>query len=458
MKKVRIGAGSAGWPDLIHPALEVAEKGNVDYIGFDHLAELTMAILQKMRARDPNRGYIPDIVPLFRRLLPIWEKTGRHFKMISDGGGANPVAAGNALVKIAEDLGLTGMKIGVVTGDDIPISKVDELRAKGLKFKSLDTGEEDIDSIRDRLIGAYAYIGGDRIIEALGQGADIVIGGRFSDNSMYVCPMIYEFGWKFEEPYWDLIGSGVALGHLVECAGWSAGFGSNLWKQNLEPWRNSFPIIEVAENGEAIITKVPGPGGLVKSWTIKEHLVYEVHDPANYIMPDGIADFTTVQLEDVGENMVKATGIRGKPRPENLKFMMGYDDGYIAEGTAVLAWPDAVEKAKRAETFVRELLKIEGLEPRDIHFGYVGINSLMGPGAPWPDYEMNEVGLRVAMKVNTREEARIARLVISMLWGGGGIGTSLLGNALSDRQVIGLWPTLIPRAEVPTTLTMMEVK
>jgi len=463
MKKVRVGAGSSGWPDFKDGALDVARNGDIDYMSFDHLAELTMAILQSQRAKDPNRGYIPEVLPLMRDLLPIWKEKDKHFRMANNGGGANPGKCADEVLKISQELNLGGIKIGVVTGDDIPLSKVDELRAQGLKFKNLDTGEEDIGRVRDRLLGAYAYTGADKIIEAYEQGANLVLTGRASDNSLYCGNFMHPLGWKFEDEYVDRIGMAVIVGHLLECSSWSAGTCSNLWEELEYPKGNpGFPIAEMDEDGGCIITKTPNSGGGIRVLTLKEHLVYEVHDPHNYLMPDGIADITTIKLEQIDKDVVRVSKLgdasRGKKRPDTLKFCLAYNDGYISEETTVISGPKVFKMAEKMEDFIYKRLDYLNLHPKEVLISLVGYNSLQGPTVPPPDpdHEPNELGFRAAFKCDTREEARACRTECGHLaWGccGPGIGFT---QPPAIRPVFALWPTLIPREAVVEQLEIKE--
>ena len=453
MKKIRIASGSAYWGDMLEPAVELCEKGDIQYIGFDHLAELTMAILQRMKAKDPTKGYIQDIIPWMQAILPVCHRKG--IKIITNAGGVNPEAAADEVIKIARSLGIKNLKIGVITGDDVS-GCLDELRAKGYKFANLDTGEEDIDRIKDKIVAANAYIGADKIIGALEQGADIVIAGRISDTAVYVGPIMYEFGWDFKEPFWERVGAAVTIGHTIECAENVTGGLSSLWNQAKDMARIGFPIAEVYENGDAMITKVPGSGGILNQWTVKEQLTYEVLDPRNYIMPDGIADFTAVQLKEIGEDQVLMTNMTGKPRPELLKVQIGYRDGWIGEGQIMLPWPDAYAKAKKAEQTVRERFKIVGLKADEIRFDYIGVNTLHGEVAPEPQSDLNEVGLRIVAKTETVEEAAKVGREATHLWTLGGTGSSY-GTPYRPRPVISLWPTLIPREAVEVKLIMKEV-
>ena len=453
MKKVDIGSGSAFWGDIFDPALELAERGGVQYIGLDHLAELTMAILNRMKEKDPKAGYIPDIISWTKRLLPVTQKN--KIKMITNGGGANPIQAALEVKKIIEELKLGPMKLGVVSGDDI-LPYIDDIRAQGWKFKNLDTGAEDIDSIRDRIVAANAYIGADLIVKELKNGADMIITGRVSDNALYVGPLMYEFGWDFTDKYTDLIAAAVTVGHIIECSACVCGGMSNMWKVSERPWDIGFPIAEFYENGEAVITKTPDSGGIVNSWTVKEHLLYEIIDPANYMMPDGIADFTALKLTEEGRNRVRVTNMKGKKRPDTLKVCIGFKDGFIGEGMVYFPAPDALEKAKWAHKWVQERFKKLGVQFQELRIDYVGVNMLHGDATPIEDKGLNEVGLRIAGKTKTYKEAEAVRREATHLWTMGPIGSSF-GVPMNVRPVVALWPSLVPREAVKVESQLMEV-
>lgn len=453
MKMVKIGSGSAFWGDMLEPALEMAERGGVQYMGFDHLAELTMAILNRQKAKNPKLGYIPDIIPWMKELLPLTAPRG--IKMITNAGGANPVQGAIEVKKVAESLNLGGMKIGVVSGDDI-LPYIDDIRKAGWKFKNLDTGEEDIDRIRKDIVAANAYIGADLIRDELNNAADLIVAGRVSDNALYVGPLMHAFGWDFSEKYTDLLSAAITVGHIIECSACCTGGMSNMWRYSKRPWEIGFPIAEFYENGEAVITKTPGSGGIVNEWTIKEHLLYEVMDPANYMMPDGIADFTSVRLTEEGPDRVRVSNMRGEKRPDTLKVCIGYQDGFIGEGTIYFPWPDALEKAEWSEKWIRERFKLLGIQFEDLRIDYVGVNMLHGETAPAEDKNYNEVGLRIAGKTKTMEEADAIRREASHLWIAGPIGASF-GAPLKVRPVIALWPSLVPRESVKIESQLMEV-
>lgn len=455
MKSIRVGCGSASWGDMLDPAVELAERGDVQYIGFDHLAELTMSILQRMKQKDPKRGYIPDLVPWMKRLLPVARE--KNIRMLTNAGGANVEAAGDAVAELARSLGHTGLKLGLVFGDDV-LGRLCEFRKQGLKFRNLDTGEEDIDRIADRIVSANAYIGSEGQIQALAEGADVVITGRATDSSAHIAPMVHEFGWRTDD--WDLMGAAIAIGHIIECSSGCAGGMSNFWKDIKEPWRVAFPIAEVYENGDAVITKAEGSGRMVTEWTVKEHLVYEVHDPTQYVMADGISDLSFCQLSTVGPDRVKVTGFKGTKRPDTLKLCLGYEDGWIGESEISVCWPDAYEKAQFCEKFLRGRFEALRLPITEMRVDFIGLNSIHGPLAALPkDLEdLNEVRVRVAVKTTSKENANLVRREVTHLWTHGPVGTTAVISPPPPRQVISLWPTLVPRELVPQTFVMKEVK
>jgi len=457
MKKITLGAGSGYWGTPFDLPRELAERGDLNYLGLELLAELSMSLLQRMKLRDPSKGYVPDLLEIMKLVLP--HTTRKGTKIITNGGGTNPRQAAEEVGAIIKELNIAPMKIGIIEGDDI-LDKLDPMLARGVELRNLDTGERDISVIRDKIVSAHTYIGCDLIIEALKEGADIVIGGRLSDNALYVGPIMYEFGWSFENPDWDKIGAAITIGHIIECGEWVTGGSSNFWQDNKEPWNLGMPIAEVYDNGEAVLTKTPDSGGQMTVNTVKEHLVYETHDPKKYIMPDGIADLTTLHLEQIGKDRVKVTNMSGTKRPDNLKVQVGYDDGYIAEVMLIIPWPQAITKARLYEEIIKKRFEKWNITPRELRFDYIGINAVHGAMAPMPEDEntVNEIGFRCAAKFNTRREAYTARRFVM----GGAICFGPVGTAFgmphAERKIIGLWPTLVPRDEVKLKLTMKEVK
>lgn len=442
MKKVRIGAGSAFWGDMLEPAVDLVRRGDLHYIGFDHLAELTLAILRRQKRRDPSTGFIPDIVPWMEAVLP--HAAANHVRVITNGGGANPERAAQEVLKLPV-VRKEGLKVGVVLGDDVT-ETVRRLHDGGQAFPNLDTGESDLNGLEGRIVGANAYLGSEGIADLIGQGADVVITGRNTDNSLFVAPLMHEFGWRYERDI-DRIAAAIVVGHIIECTCMCMGGASNFWDQVPQPWNMGFPLAEVDSDGTAVITKLPDVGGMVTTWTVKEHLVYEIHDPRRYVMADGIPDLTTISLAQEGPDRVRVSGVRGAARPDTLKVLIAYDDGYMGEATVLFPWPNAVAKARHAESILRRRYERWADRIVGLQIDRVGVNALTGRTAPEPD-DPNEVGVRVAFQARTREDIDRLKREIVHLWTVGGAGAAIQAPS-PPRPVIGLWPTLIPRADVP---------
>jgi hypothetical protein len=452
MKTIRLGTGTAFWGHMLDGAFTAVEKGNIDYLCSDHLAELTLCILQKLKRRNPEEGYTRDLIPMMKRVLPVCAEKG--IKIIDNGGGTNPMAAADKIVEIATELGLKGLKIGVVVGDDIT-DRIDELQSKGVSFSNMDTGE-DFRSIKDSVVNATVYIGYEPILEALEQGADVVITGRVSDLAVFLAPMVHEFGWKADD--WDLLASGAVIAHTMECGAQAVGGNYAAgWKDVPEPWRMSYPIADVYENGEAIITHVEGEGGLVTIESIKEQLVYEILDPTNFLTPDVTADFTTINLQEAGKNRVKISGVKGRARPDTLKVSMGYEDGFMAESRAIYSFPGAIDKAKRGSEIVLRRLEMGGVKPEEVRIDYIGMNSLWGTAAPPIEYEPNEIELRVAIKTKTAAEAGLLGREMVALGLIGPAGFAGYTSPGKPRELVAFWPALVPRDEVQPSVIMKTV-
>lgn len=445
---VRMGAGSGFWGDALDPAEELLERANLDYLCFDYLAELTMALLQRQKLKRPDAGYVPDAVQAMIALLPKAKAAGT--RLISNGGGVNPRAAADRIAEGARQAGLAGSRIALVEGDDM-LGKLDELVAQGVPLRNLDTGDEDFAAIRDRVVCANVYTDSSGISEGLAGGADVVIAGRVSDNALYVGPLAHEFGWRRDAAHVDRYAAAVTLGHIVECAAGCSGGMSSRFAEMPHMGRVGFPILEVDETGDATVTKLPGSGGRVDQWTVKEHLVYEIGDPRRYLMPDAVADFTSLTLNDEGQDRVRVSGMRGEPAPDQWKMVVGYQDGWIGETMAFFPWPNAYDRAVKARETLLERFERMGLAADQVHFDFVGLNTLHGPaaafaGREWAN-ELPEVGLRCAVRTRTQEEADKVRRAGTNLWIMGPGGTSF-GTPMKPRPVIALWPTLIPRDAV----------
>ncbi|MCM3584183.1 DUF1446 domain-containing protein [Mesobacillus maritimus] len=447
MKKVRIGAAQGFYGDTIEPAVATAEKGNVQYICFDALAELTMAILVKDKRKNENAGFTKDIGLQMRALLPYLKE--KRIKLLTNGGGINPVGAQREILRVAKEMGINDLKVAVVTGDNV-LDRIPEFEEKGYNLNHIDTGEG-IEQVKDRLEFANAYIGARPIVRALEQGADIVVTGRTTDTAQFLAPLIYEFGWGEEE--WDKLASGVFMGHLLECSAQSTGgnFSGN-W-QDIEGFdRMGYPIAEVSENGEFVISKVEDRGGLVTIDTVKEQMLYEIHDPSAYLTPDVIVDLTNVRLENIGPNQVRVTGTRGKPRPDSLKVVMGYEDGYAGQVIVGFSWPDAMQKARKVDEVIRIQLERNGLRYQEVRTDFMGYNALSGPLAHENESELNEVFLRMVVKAKTKQEAaKFSRLFPPLALNGPPSMSGFSGNS-APRALLGMWSTLIPREDIEANL------
>lgn len=420
----------------------MAKYGDVQYISFDTLAELTLAILQKDKEKNPEAGYTKDIAVTMETLLPYVKEKG--IKLITNAGGLNPEGARQEVFRIAKRLNLSGIRVGIATGDHIYPYLQEWEKERGLDLSNMTTGES-FDTIRDRVLFASAYLGAKPIVAALQQGADIVITGRTTDTAQFLAPLIYEFNWK--ENDYDLLAQGILLGHLMECSGQASGgnFSGDWW--NIPDMENiGYLLAEVTEDGRAVISKPENTGGRVSVDTLKEQFLYEIHDPSKYITPDCIADFSQVRFTQVGENRVEVSGAKGSPPPSTLKALIGYENGYMGQGLVGYSWPDAMKKARKADEIIRKQIAMYGIEVEEILSEYVGYNSIHGPLArPVDEENLNEIYLRVAVRTKDRKTAeRFGRLFPPLALNGPPFIGGLSGM-FSVRQLLGLWSVLIPR-------------
>ncbi len=440
MKSVRIAGGLGFYGDSWRPIKTSIERGNVQYVASDHLAELTLAILQKDRQRDPNLGYTRDLAPMLLDLLPI--AIPRGVKFILNAGGLNPMAAREVLLGALQKFGIK-LKVGVVLGDSV-LEKLDELQAAGVSLAHMDTGE-DIATVRDRLLFASAYLGARPLAEALDAGADIVLTGRVADAALFLAPMVYELGWRWDD--WDKLAQGIVVGHLLECSGQATGgnFGGD-WRSIPDLAHIGYPIAEVWDNGDAVISKAPGTGGCVNFDTLREQLLYEVHDPSHYLTPDVDVNMTTLHMEEVGPDEVRVSGATGRPAPEMLKIVAGYEDGVMGQAMIGYAWPDALAKAQLAAQIIQQQMIEVGLKTEETVIEFIGYNSIHGPLAePTHAIDLNEVYLRIAVRcADKKEAAKLGRLFPPLaLSGPPFIGGA--GGMIEPRGLLGIWPTLAPR-------------
>ncbi len=452
MKTIRIANGQGFWGDSLEAPIEQATLGPIDYLSLDYLAEVTMSILQKQRARDPRLGYARDFVPLMARLLPICLE--KHITVIANAGGVNPRACAEAVRDVARNLGLSGVRIGIVAGDDI-LDRLDDLMARGHELRNLDTGRP-LSDVRPRIQSANVYFGAFPIVEALRQGARVVITGRVTDAALALAPMIYEFGWREDE--YDKLAAGIVAGHIIECGAQCTGGNSQIaWKTIPDLDRIGYPIAEVSEDGTFIITKHEGTGGRVTSAILKEQLLYEIGDPRRYIAPECIADFTTIRLEDVGPDRVRVWGVQGAPPTEFYKVSISYFAGYKAVGTLVYSWPDAYEKAKLADQILRKRLQRLGLQFDEILTEFLGVSACHGPLAPEPSPDLAEVQLRISVRSeNPQAVERFTREISPLILNGPPTATGFAGGRPRVEEILAYWPALLPKSEATPTVEIVE--
>jgi hypothetical protein len=451
-QKIRIASGQGFWGDLLTAPIDQVTKGPIDYMMMDYLAEVTMSIMQKQKMKDPSLGYAKDLIPLMETILPICIQ--KNIKVITNGGGVNPNGCRDAIFNVAAKLGITGLKIGVVAGDNI-LDSLDRLKQNGIDLTNMETGES-LDNIRNWIVSANVYFGAQPIVEALNQGAQIIITGRTTDTALSYAPMIYEFGWSWDD--WDKLAAGVVAGHILECGGQASGgnFSAD-WKSVPDLAHIGFPIAEAYPNGEFIITKHDNTGGMVTVQTVSEQLMYEIGDPAKYITPECIADFTTIKLEQAGKDRVKVFGIKGRPNTDTYKVSMAYADGFTAVGTLTYAWPDALEKAKKADEILRTRLADLGLKFDEIRTEFLGLNSCHGPIAPMPNL-INEVVLRVGVRGHDKNAIeRFGKELAPLILTGPPSVTGFAGGRPKPSEVIAYWPSLIPKKEIEPEISVKTI-
>ncbi len=447
---VRVAAGQGFWGDSLDAPRRQVEGGAVDYVMLDYLAEVTMSILQKQKERDPSMGYARDFIGAVESVIPAVVERG--VRIIANAGGVNPSACAMAVRAVLAKHGRTeGVRIGVVSGDDL-LPRLDELFAAGHALANMETGEP-LSTVRDRVLSANAYLGSTPIVDALRQGAHIVITGRSTDTALTMAPLRFAFGWKDDD--WDRLAAGIIAGHIIECGAQCSG-GNCLYE-----WRSipnlanvGYPIVEGRADGTFVVTKHPGTGGRVSIPSVSEQLLYEMGDPRSYITPDVVADFTTIQLASDGPDRVRVFGIKGRPPTASLKVSVAYRSGFKAVGTLVYSWPDALEKAQLADRVLRERLDRLGLRFTKILTEFVGVNATHGPLTPAPG-DTPEVQLRVGVRSENKAAVeRFTRELAPLVLNGPPSVTGFAGGRPKVEEIVAYWPALIdkrvviPRVEI----------
>ena len=448
-KVIRIGSGAAWWGDRVEPAILNADKGDLDYLCFETMAEAPVSAAQVRARRDPSfPGYDTYLDDRIKGVLPGCLKRGT--KIVTNQGWLNPNAAAEHIVYWLRHFGAKGVKVAAVNGALITD------RVLELTDRILENGEP-TRTLAPNLISAEAYLGAEPMVEALKAGAQIVVTGRVADPSLFLAPMMVEFGWDAADHM--RLGAGTGIGHLMECGAQVTGgyFSDPGFKDVPEPWNLAFPIAEVSSDGSCILSKVAGTGGAINLMTVKEQCLYEVHDPANYITPDVVVDFTTIKLEDLGGDRVRVSNISGKPRTPTLKVSIGCTEGYIGEDMFFYAGPGALRRAQLAKKILEERFKIVNLKAEELRIDFLGVNAIHGEMSPKNGPEPYEIAVRVAARTKTKEEAiKVGREVDGMAVSGVAHTGKRVPHQDRFREIIGVWSSLVPREKIHPSINYFE--
>lgn len=444
MKTVRIGSGAGYGGDRIEPALQLIEEGDLDYIIFECLAERTIALAQKEKLADQTKGYNPLLEYRMEKVIPLLKN--HKVKVITNMGAANPIAAAEKVAEIAKIYELSNLKIAAIVGDDTLEQLSDQYETP-----ILETGEK-LATIKEKIISANAYIGAKEISNALSQGADIVITGRVADPSLTVGPLMFEFNQEYDN--YDFLGKATVMGHLLECAGQVTGgyFADPGYKNVPDLWNLGFPIIEFDEKGQITIKKLQSTGGIVTTATVKEQLLYEIQDPANYYTPDVVADFSQLQVCEIAKDKVQVRNGTGKVKTGTLKVSTGYEDGFIGEGEISYGGHNAYERAKLAGEIIKKRLELQKISYEEVRIDYIGVNSLYKDtiSNQLCNQGISEVRLRVAVKAANEEDAKKIGREVEALYTNGPYGGG--GARAYVTKVVSIASILVPESLVKPKL------
>ncbi len=444
--RVRIGCGAGYAGDRWEPALECVERGDIQYLVYETLAERTIALGQLEKLRDPSRGYNPMLEARLRLVLKL--AMARGIRIVSNMGAANPLAAGEAVLKLARELGIAQLKVAVVLGDDVT-----EL-VRGIDAPLMENGEP-LASIKPLMVSANAYLGADAVAKALATGADVVITGRVADPSLFVGCMLDRLGWNSED--YARLGQATVAGHLMECAGQITGgyFADPGFKDVANLARLGFPICEMHADGAAFITKPEGSGGAVTLATCKEQLLYEVHDPVRYVTPDCVADFSGVKFNETAQDQVSFAGGRAAPRTSTYKVSVGYRAGYVGEGHMTYAGPGAFNRAKLAGDIVRERLALRNVALEELRVDLIGHSSLHAEASRNEKREPYEIRLRVTGRAQNKLDAAAVGEEVQTLYTNGPAGGA--SDFMQVKEVVGVRSILLDRFRVKTDVRMLSL-
>lgn len=451
---LRIASGQGFWGDLPIAPIRQVRNGPIDYLMMDYLAEVTMSILRKQQLRDPEAGYAKDFVGVVTELLP--ELAAGKVRILSNAGGVNPWGCAKAIAAAARARGHHDLRIAVVEGDDI-LARIPDLVAQGHLLKHMETGAE-VATVRDRLLSANVYFGARPMVEALEQDAQVVITGRVTDTGLALAPLIHRFGWKFDD--WDKLAAGTVAGHILECGAQSSGGNLTDWWRVPAFGRIGFPIAEVRADGGFDIVKHPDLDGWVHSMSVKEQLLYEIGDPASYITPDVVADFTSIRVSDPADQRVRVEGVRGLPATPFYKVSASYADGYKLSATLTYAWPLAARKARLGAAILEERARDLGLKIPTFHSDFIGHQACHEGTGQDAAYDPEEVQLR--FNASGTDRAALDRLgmeIAPLILTGPGSVTGFAGGRPKASDIVAYWPALLdkravhPKVSVFTTST-----
>ncbi len=444
---VKIGNAQGFWGDRTGTAAKLlSQQSDLNYITMDYLAEVSLSLLAIQKERAPHLGYARDFVGEVESLNPFWEK-GSQVKVVANAGGLNPIACAEAVASVLT----VPKKIGIVMGDDVL-----SFLLNGEGFSNLDTGEP-ITHYQERLVSANVYLGAHSIVDALREGADIVITGRVADPSLVTACCVAHFNWNFDD--YDKLAQATVAGHLIECGTQVTGGISTNWLEVSNPESMGFPVIEMSENSEFVITKPDQTGGCVNEQTVKEQLLYEIGDPGQYLSPDVEVSFLSITIDDEGNNRVKVVGAKGKPPPSTFKVSATYRDGYQAEAMLTLFGREVENKAKRCSQIVFDRVEDAGYVLENVNVECIGAGDVV-PGVVerTPEPVLKECVMRLCVRDSRKEAVHCFSKAVAPLVTSGAQGTTGYFKARPKPQpVFGFWPCLISSEHVHSNYEIVEV-
>ncbi len=448
-RTIRIGNAQGFWGDSVDAPIHMLRDGPIDYITMDYLAEVTMSIMQRQKLKHPDRGYATDFVHFIDKVLP--ELVERDIKIVANAGGVNPEACQRAVLDVAIKHGVKGLKIGIVTGDDI-MDRLEELKNQGERLANMDTGEGLFDKDR-RILSANVYMPTRGIVDALDQGAQIVITGRGTDPGLVLGPIIHEFGWNS----WSELATGTVAGHILECGAQCTGGNFTSWEKVEDMVNLGYPIAEVSEDGSLFITKHEGTGGLVTVDTVSEQLLYEMGDPKNYITPDCVVDFSSICLDQADKDRVRVYAVEGRPDTPFYKVSISYLNGFKATGQLTISGPKAYAKAKKCAEVLWGRLEAAGFTYEETLTEYLGVG-VCHEGIVPEAHQAPEVVLRLGVKDQDRARVdRFGKEIAPLVTSGPPGVTGFAGGRPKPQEIVAYWPALIKKELIEVVVKVVEV-